>query len=78
MISQITDYGGYGYEIHKNGLFWDTYIYKKEPEFNYKLVNIIRFLVKPKSEMIHATIDRTVADIGVDNSLSTHHVACKY
>ncbi len=64
MICQITDYRGFGYELHKNGLFWNTYIYKRELGFNYRLINIIRFLVEPKIEIIYETIDRTVADIG--------------
>lgn len=53
MTGQITYLGNYGYEIHKNGLFWKTYIYKKETDLNYLLVDTVRTLVEPEIKQLH-------------------------
>jgi hypothetical protein len=59
MNPQIAEYKNTAYEIHKNGLFWQTYIYKKDTDLNYRLIDIARFLVKPEVEAIHEIIDKT-------------------
>lgn len=60
MICRIIDYRDFGYEIHKNGLFWRTYIYKKESPSSYELINILRSLVEPSDDNIHRNIDQIV------------------
>ncbi|WP_321429585.1 hypothetical protein [uncultured Methanolobus sp.] len=57
MTEQITDYGNFGYEIHKSGHFWKTYIYRKDTELNYELVNTVRTLLEPQVEMILGNIE---------------------
>jgi hypothetical protein len=59
MYTQIVEYKNADYEIHKNGLFWQTYIYKKEANLNCRLIDIVRSLVKPEIELIHEIIGRT-------------------
>ena len=58
MVCRITDYRDFRYEIRKNGLFWYTYIYRKESAINYELINILRSLVEPSNENIHKNIDQ--------------------
>ncbi|WP_406657426.1 hypothetical protein V7O62_02415 [Methanolobus sp. ZRKC2] len=60
MPEEIKDYKDYGYEVYKGGLFWETYIYKKIVKSEYKLVDVLRFLVKPTREKIHKNIDQKV------------------
>ncbi|WMW24014.1 hypothetical protein RE474_07845 [Methanolobus sediminis] len=63
MYPQSDEYKNTAYETHKNGLFWQTYIYKKDIDLNYRLISIARFLVEPESETIHEIIDKTVSAI---------------
>lgn len=63
MSPQIDEYKNAAYETHKNGLFWQTYIYKKDTDLNYKLIDIARFLVEPEVEVIHEIIDRTISAV---------------
>lgn len=74
----IAEYKNTAYETHKNGLFWHTYIYKIDISFNYRLINIVRFLVKPEAEAIHEIIDKTVSAINQqfpDSKRAHIHVA---
>ncbi|TQD26720.1 hypothetical protein [Methanolobus vulcani] len=63
MYLQIAEYKNTAYETHKNGLFWQTYIYKKDIDHNYRLIDIARFLVEPEAEAIHEIIDRAASAI---------------
>ncbi|WP_319509003.1 hypothetical protein [uncultured Methanolobus sp.] len=60
MIDQIADFRDFGYEIHKNGLFWKTYIYKKYTESNYVLINTIRTLIEPDIKIILENVDEAI------------------
>jgi hypothetical protein len=74
----IAEYKNTAYETYKNGLFWQTYIYKKDINLNYRLINIARFLVKPEAEAIHEIIDKTASAINQqfpDSKRAHIHVA---
>jgi hypothetical protein len=60
MSSTFAYYRGFGYEIHGNGLFWQTYIYKMESAITYSLIDIMKNLAKPSNEIIHRYIDQII------------------
>ncbi len=60
MSSTFAHYRGFGYEIHGNGLFWQTYIYKMEAGITYSLIDIMKNLAKPSNEIIHRYIDQII------------------
>nr|WP_321496737.1 hypothetical protein [uncultured Methanolobus sp.] len=61
MYPQIAEYKNAAYETHKNGLFWQTYIYKKDADLNFRLIDIARSLIEPEVEVIQEIIDNTIA-----------------
>lgn len=60
MPGRTADYKGFGYEVHKNGNFWHTYVYNKEPGIDHMIIDILRFLVEPNNETIHKNIDQMI------------------
>lgn len=74
MRNQITDIGNFGYEIHKNGKFWKTYIYKKDTNSNYTLINTIRTLIEPEIKMILENINKSAATTEQQFSFKTSTV----
>ncbi|WP_319508737.1 hypothetical protein [uncultured Methanolobus sp.] len=60
MNNQIADFRDFGYEIHKNGLFWKTYVYRKDTESNYALINTFRTLMEPDIKIILENVDEAI------------------